>query len=113
MLEAVAPFLNFAAPTGALVWTVALSTAVADLLGRTLAGRLRWFLYGLWCGDPEPPAGSRAPGESDTALAEELLEAKAAASAAQLRASSSGNSASPLHDMLGKSKPASGGRFTA
>ena len=105
--------MNFAAPTGALVWTVALSTAVAGLLGCTLAGRLRWVLYSLWCGDPDPPPGSRAPGESVTALAEELLEAKAAASAAQLRASSSGNSASPLHDMLGKSKPAAGVRLKA
>ena len=109
MLEAVVPFLNFAAPTGALVWTVALSTAVAGLLGCTLAGRLRWFLYGLWCGDPDPPAGSRAPGESDAALAEELLEAKAA----QLRAPFFSDRASPLHDMLGKSKPAAGVRLKA
>ena len=104
MLEAAEPFLNFAAPTGALVWTVALSAAVADLLGRTLAGRLRWFLYSLWCGGPGPPAGSRPPGESDTALAEEVLAAKAA----QLRAHSFGDRAAPLYDALGKSRPVGG-----
>ena len=79
MLGAVLPFLEFAAPTGPLVWTVALSTAVAKLLGTVLAKRLRWFLYCLWCGGPEPPTGGLAPGELATDLAEELLETRAAA----------------------------------
>ena len=80
------------------MWTVALSTAVAKLLGTVLAKRLRWFLYCLWCGGPEPPTGGLAPGELATDLAEELLETKVAAE----RRASFGTDASPLQDVLGK-----------
>ena len=82
------------------MWTVALSTAVAKLLGTVLATRLRWFLYCLWCGGPEPPTGGLAPGESATALAEELLETKVAAE----RQASFGTGANPLLDVIGKNR---------